>query len=301
MNILVTGGAGFIGSHLSDFLLDQGHYVLIIDNLSTGKNERLHRHRSCILDISNSRNLLKLKSLINCHEIELVYHLAAIPSVEQSLENTTLTHTHNVTSTVILLEAIKNTKVKKIVFSSTSAIYGNCKTIPTNENCDTNPLNPYGLQKLLSEQYIKLYTELYNIKGICLRYFNVFGERMNNTGAYTSVLSIFKEQKDKMMPLTITNDGEQKRDFIHVDDVVNANYLAGINELDDNFQIFNVGYGENFSVNEIAKEFNSETKFIGDRLESRISLCDNIKIKQKFGWKPTVNVLEWIKDYVKNK
>lgn len=300
MNILVTGGAGFIGSHLADFLLDQGHYVLVIDNLSTGKDERLHRHRSCILDISKEENLLKLSSLIDSHDIELIYHLAALPNVEQSLKQTSLTHRHTLTSTVLLLEACKNTKVKKIVFSSTSAIYGNCEKIPTDELCETNPLTPYGLQKLLSEQYIKLYTELYNIKGICLRYFNVFGERMSNIGAYKSVLSIFKEQKENGLPLTITNDGEQKRDFIYVGDVVNANYLVGINDIDKKFEIFNVGYGENFSVNEIAKQFNSEIKYIGDRIETKISLCDNSKIKKEFNWKPTINVLDWIKEYVKN-
>lgn len=301
MNILITGGAGFIGSHLADFLLDQGHYVLIIDNLSTGKNERLHRHRSCVLDISKEDNLLKLSSLIDSHQIELVYHLAALPNVEQSLKQTSLTHRHTLTSTVILLEACKNTKVKKIVFSSTSAIYGNCEILPTNERCEPNPLTPYALQKLLSEQYIKLYTELYDIKCICLRYFNVFGDRMTNTGAYKSVLSIFKEQKEIGLPLTITNDGEQRRDFIHVNDVVNANYLVGINDINKKFDIFNVGYGKNFSVNEIANEFKCETIFIGNRVESKISLCDFSKIKKEFGWQPTKNVLEWVKDYVENK
>jgi len=301
MNILITGGAGFIGSHLADFLLNQGHYVLIIDNLSTGKQNHLNHHKSCILDISKEENCLKLSSLINSHQIELVYHLAALPSVEQSLKQTVLTHRHTFNSTLFLLEACKQTKVKKIIFSSTSAIYGNCEKIPTDEMCNSNPLTPYALQKLLSEEYIKLYTELYDIKGICLRYFNVFGDRMTNTGAYKSVLSIFKEQKEIGLPLTITNDGEQRRDFIHVNDVVNANYLAGFNSINKKFDIFNVGYGQNFSVNEIAKEFNSETVFIGNRTETKISLCDNSKIKKEFSWQPKINVLDWIKEYVKNK
>jgi len=299
MNILITGGAGFIGSNLADFLNEQGHNVLIVDNLSTGKEKHLYNHKSCILDISNDNNLLKLSSLITSHEIELVYHLAALPSVEQSLKQTNLTHRHTLTSTVLLLEACKNTKVKKIIFSSTSAIYGNCEIIPTNENCKTDPLTPYALQKLLSEQYIKMYTDLYDIKAICLRYFNVFGERMTNTGAYKSVLSIFKEQKEKGLPLTITNDGEQRRDFIYVGDVVDANILVGMNNIKNRFDVYNVGYGKNFSVNQIANAFNSKTTFIGNRIENRISLCDNSKIKQDFSWQPTKNVIDWIEDYVK--
>ena len=195
-NFLVTGGAGFIGSNMVDFLIKQGHEVFVIDNLSTGKLENLNDKVNFYqMDLSDNRNLGVLKTIIK--KIDFVIHMAAIPNVQQSIDNPLFTNKHNLQSTINLIDCCRNTNVKKIIFSSTSAIYGNSETIPNNENVVVNPLSPYALQKLISEQYLKLYSELYGLKSVCLRYFNVFGERMTNEGAYKSVISVFREQKEK--------------------------------------------------------------------------------------------------------
>jgi UDP-glucose 4-epimerase len=205
------------------------------------------------------------------------------------------TSEHNLVSNIKLLNSIRKFKnIKKIIFSSTSAIYGNPSNFPTNELVTAELLSPYALQKYCSEQYFKLFSELYNVKSVCLRYFNVFGERMTNEGAYKSVISVFKEQTEKNIPLTITNDGNQKRDFIYVGDVVKANYLACLSNTGD-FNIYNVGFGENISVNEIASYFNQPTTYIGNRIEPFETLCDNTKIKKDLGWYPTVSVKDWLK------
>lgn len=290
-NFLVTGGAGFIGSNMVDFLINLGHDVTVIDNLSTGK-------------ISNINPLSKFieSDLNTCDfgvdEFDFVIHMAAIPNVQQSIDEPKTSFNNNFLTTVNLLDKIKNTNVKKIVFSSTSAIYGNPEKFPTDESLKTNPMSPYALHKLMGEQYLKLYSELYNIKSVCLRYFNVFGNRMTNEGAYKSVISVFKEQKNNNTPLTITNDGNQKRDFINVNDVVLANYLSCILDT-NNFEVFNVGYGDNISVNEIASYFNQPTVYIGNRIEPFQTLCDNTKIKTQLKWNPTISVKNWLKTEIK--
>lgn len=293
-NVLVTGAAGFIGSTMLDFLSAKKYTVYGIDNFLTGKKDNI-QHSSYqdfkILDLA--ANLTELHHLIQQWNIDTIFHFAALPNIQQSLDQTSLTHTHTLTSTVNLLEAIKNTSVNKFIFSSTSAVYGNCSVFPTHEQVEINPLTPYALQKSMCEQYIKMYTDLYAMSAVCLRYFNVFGERMTNTGAYKSVVSIFKEHKDMNLPLPITNDGEQRRDFVYVQDVVNANYLCGITDT-KKFNIFNIGYGVNYAVNEIAKYFSNNIKYIGERVESKISLCDNTKARDILKWNPTINILDWI-------
>ena len=219
--------------------------------------------------------------------------MAAVPNVQQSIDSPLETNEHNFQSTLNVLEVIKGTQVKKIIFSSTSAIYGDCENIPTDETSKINPMSPYGLQKYISEEYIKLYSKLYGIKGVCLRYFNVFGNRMTNEGAYKSVISIFREQKVNNQPLTLTNDGNQRRDFVYVGDVVKANYLSCIEDTGD-FEIFNVGYGTNISVNEIASYFNQPTTYIGERIEPFETLSSTKKIETVLNWKPTVSVKEFL-------
>lgn len=292
---LVTGGAGFIGSNMTDYLIGLGHDVTIIDNLSTGKLSNINpKAKFYNIDLSAE----PIKSLLE--DIDYVIHMAAIPNVQQSIDNPIYTNKNNFDSTLNLINSCRSTKVKKIIFSSTCAIYGDTNVFPTNEMVTVNPMSPYSLQKLISEQYLKLYSDLYGIKSVCLRYFNVFGERMSNEGAYKSVISVFLEQKNNHIPLTITNNGNQKRDFINVIDVVSANYLSCILDT-GNFNIYNVGYGKNISVNEIASYFKSPTTYIGKRIEPFQSLCDNNKIKQELGWEPTISVEKWLKTKLNDK
>lgn len=286
---LVTGGAGFIGSNMVDFLIDHGYNVVIIDNLTTGKKENLNSK-------AEFYNIDLYKENINdlLIDVDYVIHMAAIPNVQQSIDQPLYTTEHNLSATVRLLNSIRKfPNIKKLVFSSTSSIYGDPIEFPVKETFEANPMSPYALQKLCSEQYIKMFTELYGIKAVCLRYFNVFGNRMTSEGAYKSVISIFMDQYKESKPLTITNDGNQRRDFINVTDVVKANYLACINDT-GSFDIFNVGYGENISVNEIANYFNSKTTYIGNRIEPKETLCDNTKIKNKLGWSPSISVGDWL-------
>jgi UDP-glucose 4-epimerase len=272
-----------------DFLIEHGYNVVIVDNLTTGKKENLNSK-------AEFYNIDLYKENINdlLIDIDYVIHMAAIPNVQQSIDQPLYTTEHNLSATVRLLNSIRKfSNIKKLVFSSTSSVYGDPIEFPVKETFEANPMSPYALQKLCSEQYIKMFTELYGIKAVCLRYFNVFGNRMTSEGAYKSVISIFMDQHKEGKPLTITNDGNQRRDFINVTDVVKANYLACINDT-GSFDIFNVGYGENISVNEIANYFNSETTYIGNRIEPRETLCDNTKIKNKLGWSPSISVGDWL-------
>ena len=299
LNFVVCGGAGFIGSNMVDYLISLGHNVTIVDNLSTGKKENINKKAFFYnLDISDKKNINELKSI--CNNNDYLIHMAATPNVQGSIDFPLESNENNFQTTLNILESIRNSSIKKIVFSSTSAVYGNTEKYPTDENCDLNILSPYGLQKLMSEKHIELYSKIFGIKGVCLRYFNVFGKRMTNHGAYKSVISIFKEQYKLGLPLTITNDGNQRRDFIHVDDVVMANYLSCINDT-QNFEIFNVGSGSNISVNEIASYFSHPTTNIGHRIEPFITLCDNSKIKKTLGWEPKINVQEWLKKEINDK
>lgn len=291
---LVTGGAGFIGSNMVDFLINHGHEVTIVDNLTTGKKENINLNAKFYeLDLYQE----KIDDLLV--DIDYVIHMAAIPNVQQSIDQPLLTSEHNLVATIKLLNSIRKfTNIKKFVFSSTSAIYGNPIEFPVKETFAPNPLSPYALQKLCSEQYIKMFSELYGLKSVCLRYFNVFGERMTSEGAYKSVISIFMEQFKEGKLLTITNDGKQRRDFINVKDVVMANYLSCLNDT-GTFDIFNIGSGSNISVNEIANYFNSDITYIGTRIEPKETLCDNTKIKTKLGWSPSISVGDWLTDKLK--
>ena len=292
---LVTGGAGFIGSNMVDFLIKHGHNVIIVDNLSTGKIENLNQNAEFYNIDLYKENINEL--LVN---VDYVIHMAAVPNVQQSIDQPLFTTEHNLSATIRLLNSIRKfPNIKKFVFSSTSAIYGNPIKFPVDETLSSNPLSPYALQKLCSEQYIKMFTELYGLNSVCLRYFNVFGNGMTSEGAYKSVISIFMGQYKEGKPLTITNDGNQRRDFINVNDVVIANYLSCLNDT-GSFDIFNVGYGENISVNEIANYFNSETTYIGNRIEPKETLCDNTKIKNKLGWSPSISVGDWLTNKLKN-
>ena len=225
---IVTGGAGFIGSHLVDQLITRGIEVTILDNLSTGKKENINPKATFIECDISTVSYTDLTFYVN--GVDTIFHLAAKTAVQESIESPVLYNDINVKATLKLLEAAAAMKVKRFIFSSSSSVYGNAE-IPTNERHALNPISPYALNKLIGEQYCKLYSEIYNLDTVCLRYFNVYGNRMNNEGGYKLVFPIFKEQISRNESLTINNDGEQRRDFIHVDDVVQANILAAMHNL----------------------------------------------------------------------
>ena len=287
--VIVTGGAGFIGSHVVDTLIKQGIEVIILDNLSTGKKENINPKATFIeCDLTKDKPLFR--------DVDVVFHLAATPQVQYSMENPT--DNNNIDSLINILELSKKSGVKRFIFSSSSSVYGNPNYVPINENHPTNPLSPYALHKLVGEQYCKLYSEVYDLDTVCLRYFNAYGDRMPNKGAYRSVISIFKEQHSKKQPLNIVNDGEQRRDYVHVNDIVNANILCANSTKKLNGDIFNVGTGKSYSVNEVADMFGGEKQYGEKRIEPKNSIAENAKIVLDLNWEPKNKLETWISTYI---
>ena len=298
MKICVVGGAGFIGHHIVKKFLSLNHEVLVIDDLSTGKLENLPSNCEFIKADVSDINLELLTSYLE--GVDLVYHTAAKARVQPSIIDPITFNKANVDSTLRILMASYKAKVKRVIYSASSSAYGDTKIFPTPETEETNPMSPYGLQKFIGEQYCKLFSDLYNLDTVSLRYFNVYGEGMLDEGAYCTVIGIFGKQYRNNEKLTITNDGEQRRDFTYVNDVVEANYLAGIHESPLKGDVFNVGNGNNYSVNEIADLFETEKVYGEKRIEPFETLADNNKIKEIFNWEPKGDVISWVKEYKKN-
>jgi len=298
MKVLVTGGAGFIGSNLVDVLLDKGYNVSIIDDFSTGKRSNVNPKASLFEFSLQTIDNDKLISILD--GIEVVYHTAALARVQPSIKDPIRYNEANVTAIVNLLTACVRAKVKRVVYSASSSAYGDAKIFPTPETHPTDSLSPYGLQKYIGELYCKMFSKVYNIDTVCLRYFNVYGERMNFDGAYKTVIGVFAEQKKNNKPLTITNDGNQKRDFTYVKDVVAANILAGESKESFIGEVFNIGNGNNISVNEVADMIGGEKIYGENRLEPFETLADNTKAKTILGWETTGDLKEFINNKLWN-
>ncbi len=289
---LVTGCAGFIGSHVTDKLLENGFEVIGLDNLSTGKEENIAQH-------ADNENFQFIKGDIRdlslfemLAEVDYVFHLAALARIQPSIEDPVTSNFVNHVGTLNVLEYCRRNKAK-IIFSGSSSIYEGEK-LPIEEGDTKDPKSPYALQKLQAEQCIELYGKLYDLDYTILRYFNVYGERQITEGAYSAIVGIFLQQKSEGKPLTITNDGEQRRDFTHVNDVANANFMAREWPRGQ----FNLGTGTNYSVNELADAVGGEKEYIGERKgEARTTLADNSAAKAQ-GWLPTIDIQDWIHDQV---
>jgi len=292
---IVTGGAGFIGSNLVDKLIKDGVEVHVIDDLSTGKESNINPkaifHKIDISKLEPLQNHWQLK------DTDVIFHCAALARVQPSIEDPVPFDNVNVSGTLRMLMLAHRLGVKRFVYSASSSCYGNNETFPTPETESTNPLSPYGLQKYIGEQYCKMFSEVYGLDTVSLRYFNVYGERINLEGAYKLVIAIFAEQMLQGKPLTITNDGEQRRDFTYVGDVVNANILAATHSERLDGEVFNIGNGDNYSVNELADMFGGEKQYGVEVLEPFLTLADNTKAKEILGWKPTGDLPTWIKKY----
>ena len=294
MKIAVTGGAGFIGSNLVDALLEKGHEVIVIDDLSTGKVSNLNpkaTHYEVALHKTSVENLFRILK-----GVEVVYHTAALARVQPSIKDPVRYNEANVTAIVKLLTACVEAKVKRVVYSASSSAYGNAEVFPTPESAPTDSLSPYGLQKYIGELYCRMYSKVYGIDTVCLRYFNIYGPRMNFEGAYKTVIGVFAEQKKKGLPLTITNDGTQKRDFTYVKDVVAANILAGESKKHFIGEVFNIGNGGNVSINEVADMIGGEKVYGENRLEPYQTLADNSKARKVLGWSPKGNLKKFIEN-----
>jgi nucleoside-diphosphate-sugar epimerase len=291
-NYLVTGGCGFIGNIVAEKLKLNGYNVYIIDDLSNSSVENPNGELfKC--DIRDYESLDKVfEKLPN---LDAIFHLAALARVQPSIEDPILFNNTNVNGTLNLLEMSKKYKVKKFIFSSSSSVYGNNTYADENDLNVLNPMSPYALQKLIGEQYCKLFSELYDIDCYCLRYFNVYGETMPLRGQYRIALAIFKEKFLNSEKLPITNDGEQTRDFVYVGDVAEANILC-LN-LTSRFEIFNVGTGVSHSINQIVKQINVEYEYIGEVIEPKNTLSNSDKLKKTLDWRPKGELNTFIQKY----
>jgi nucleoside-diphosphate-sugar epimerase len=290
-NYLVTGGAGFIGSNLVRALLDKGHKIRVIDNLSTGQQANIDPRADFQLgDIRNPTDVVKA-----CSGIEGVFHVAALPRVQVSIVNPRETNEVNITGTLNVILAAKEAGVKRIVYSASSSAYGDPISLPLTEDMKPGPKSPYGLQKYVGEEYIRLANLFWNLETVALRYFNVYGPGMATQGAYVTVISVFNRQKAANEPLTIAGDGTQTRDFTYIDDVVRANMLAMESQKVGHGEVINIGAGDNHSVNEIAELIGGPATHIEARIEPHDTLADNTKARDLLGWSPSVNFSEGLK------
>lgn len=298
MKSLITGGAGFIGSNLVDKLIELGHEVVVIDNEFADchdqfyYNEKAKNYNFDIRDYENTRPLYE--------GVDYVFHLAAEARIQPSILNPIEAVSINSVGTCTVLQCAREAGVRRVMYSSTSSAYGFNET-PNVENQSDDCLNPYSVSKVNGEKLCKMYTDLFDLPTIIFRYFNVYGERQPLRGQYGTVIGIFMVQKSKGEPLTIVGDGEQRRDFTHVSDVVNANIMAAIGNVEEEAygQVYNIGNGVNYSVNELAAMISDNTINIPPRVgESRVTLADNTKMKKTFGWRPGVSLSDWISNNV---
>tara|TARA_B100000035_G_scaffold254317_1_gene223841 strand:- start:3407 stop:4303 length:897 start_codon:yes stop_codon:yes gene_type:complete len=291
---LVTGGAGFIGSHIVDALVQRGYEVVVIDDESSTANAEF---------FYNEKATYVKQSICNPHTrtfydgVDYVFHLAAHSRIQPALENPIECVQTNVLGTATVLQFAREAGVKKVINSSTSSSYGLKNKPPLQEDMIPDPLNPYSVSKIGAEGMCKMYTNLFGLQCVSLRYFNVYGDRQPLSGTYAPVVGLFLRQWENNQALTIVGDGEQRRDFTHVSDVVKAN-IACIDSVIGGYQTINIGTGKNYSVNEIAAMISDNTRNLPERLgECRETLAANSKAKYYLDWEPTIDIKDWINEY----
>jgi len=296
MKALVTGGQGFIGSHVVDRLVSLGHEVVVIDDNSATCNEKFYvneeatYHKISICDYEAIRPLFA--------GVQVAFHLAAESRIQPAILNPTYATQVNVVGTCNVLQCARDAGVDRVVYSSTSAGYGLKNEPPLREDMPKDCLNPYSVTKCAGEELCTMYTALYGLKAVSFRYFNVYGERQPLVGQYAPVVGLFMEQYRKNEPMTIVGDGRQRRDFTHVSDVVEANMLAAFTDNEKAFgEVFNVGVGKNCSILELAQMIGGEYHHIDPRPgEARHTLADSTKIRTILKWDPKIEFADWVRD-----
>lgn len=290
MRALITGGAGFIGSHLAERLLVDGHEVTVYDDFSTGRRENLPTHdRLQVQDVDVSRWF----AIDWC---DWVFHLAAKADIVPSITDPWSYHRVNVDGTANLLEAAREAGVKRFIYAASSSCYGLPPIIPTPECAPLSPQYPYALTKMVGEQYALHWMQVYGLPVVSLRLFNVYGPRHRTSGAYGAVMGVFLAQKANGQPLTVVGDGRQRRDFTHVTDVVNAMVMAAESDVTG---VFNVGSGHAPTINNLVDLFDAQSVGIPKRPgEPDVTLADIRKIQEALGWSPQVNFADGVRELV---
>lgn len=292
---VVTGGAGFIGSHLVDELVRRGYTVRAIDNLISGKLSNVNKKADFYKnDIRDTVALAKILAGASS-----IFHLAALPRVEYTIKNPVETHEVNVTGTLNILNVAKNVGVSRVILASSASIYGDYEKIPLNEEIIPMPLSPYALHKYVCEQYLTLFSKIYGLGTVSLRFFNVYGPRLDPDGPYALVIGRFLKLNLSGKPLTITGDGEQTRDFIHVKDVVSSLITASERKNIGKGEVINIGTGKETSVNKLADLFGGDRTYVQARIEPRASSADIKKAKKLLNWKPKISLKDGIAELKK--
>ena len=297
---IVTGGCGFIGSHLADYLIKLNFEVVVIDNLSVGRRENISHLNE------NSKFTFVDADISNFDLIEpifrgadLVFHLAALADIVPSIENPTEYYKSNVNGTFNVLQACRKHKVKKIIYAGSSSCYGIPDEYPTKETASIRPQYPYALTKNIGEQLVMHWCELYNLPAISLRFFNVYGPRARTSGTYGAVFGVFLAQKIANKPFTVVGDGCQTRDFTFVSDIVNALITAASSEVSG--EIINIGSNATYSINTLVELLEGDVKFIPKRPgEPDCTWADISKALKLLDWKPLVNLDEGVKILLNN-
>lgn len=294
MKTIVTGGAGFIGSHLVDRLISEGHDVLVLDNLSTGRTENLAQHsrhsrlRIEYVDIAEFKDIAPL-----FEGAEWVFHLAALADIVPSIQRPLEYHRANVDGTVAVLEASRLARVRRFVYAASSSCYGIPDQFPTPETADIRPVYPYALTKFLGEQIVLHWGQVYHLPVVSLRFFNVYGPRSRTSGSYGAVFGVFLAQKLNGLPFTVVGDGNQTRDFTFVTDAVRAFVFAAESDLRN--EVFNVGSGGTYSVNRLVELLGGLVVHIPKRPgEPDCTFADISKIRARLGWEPQVSFEEGV-------
>ena len=296
MKYVVTGGAGFIGSNLVNELLSDGHEVHIIDDLSTGQKRNINPlatfHK---IDISRISNNLNLNEIFK--GVDTVFHCAARARVQASIQDPVNYEKNNNLSLINVLKKCVDVNVRRFVYSASSSVYGPTNKLPSKEDDVINPISPYAVQKYYGEVACKMFSEVYNIETVSLRYFNVYGENQNLDGAYATVIGIFLNQFNNKQPLTINGNGKQRRDFTYVGDVVKANILASNSSKVGKGEVINIGSGVNISINDVANMIGNVFEYKEALKEPFANLASIEKAKKLLDWEPQVDLNSWIKKY----
>ena len=291
MKAIVTGGAGFIGSHLVKKLINLGWQVTVIDNFSTGSLENIEGLDCQIIE--EDVNNISIQDWQIKHNA--LFHLAAPVSVEESLNNPKKYYDQILRGTANIVDWSLQQGNRDVIIASTAAIYGDSEDLPYIESGSIDPISPYAKAKHMTELLLKEEYEKRPFKGTALRFFNVFGEGQRNEGGYLSAVPIFLNQYESFEPITVTGDGKQTRDFIYVGDVVEACISAYTDISENGIQVMNVASGQETSIMDLAEAFGGEIIHIPERLEPKRSVADITKIKSTLSWKPLTRLLTWVK------
>ena len=298
MRTLVTGGAGFIGSHLVDKLLDMGHEIIVLDNYSTGRKKNLEHVINKVKLIECDLSI-KGEWIKEFDKVDWVFHLASLADIVPSIQNPEGYFRSNVDATFYVLEAARHANVKRFIYSASSSCYGIPNAYPTPENSDIQPQYPYALAKRMGEELVEHWAQLYNLQAISLRFFNVYGTRSRTSGTYGAVFGVFLAQKLANKPYTVVGDGKQTRDFTYVTDIVGA--LIAAAQSNQSGEVYNVGSGATVSVNKIVELLGGDKVNIPKRPgEPDSTFADITKIKDELNWSPKISIEDGIDKVLDN-